>query len=365
MKFLMMFCLLSFGVALCGQQQQQTPASPATPAKPTGPAMTREQALQRAAAYNAALQMLGAQGGVVGPGGQLPSGAGNPPPPPAKGKNGKAVAAAEPLPLMRTAPLPLNVKPALTFTDSAFNADPQAQAGPDGRVTYTFGKGIPPIVCALLQVTEIDLEPGEHSTEKDVDVGDDEFHISVHKGSDRAGEFDYLIIKPTVANVETTLTVGTNKRVYYFRLIATQREHIARIAFTYPEEEERRKREAEMAEKVKADEAVRLRALAPDRQIKNWKYSVELRGKDAHYMLPVSVGDNGSHTEIQLSQQVRKLGLPAFEITGASGPIPTNSHWEENKLIVDALFDRGCLLSGVGKSQQRVCIHNDGTKESK
>jgi type IV secretory pathway VirB9-like protein len=82
-------------------------------------------------------------------------------------------------------------------------------------------------------------------------------------------------------------------------------------------------------------------------------------------MLPVSVGDDGSRTEIQLLQQVRKLGLPAFEITGAAGPIPANSHWEENKLIVDALFDRGCLLSGVGKSQQRVCIHNDTDKKER
>jgi len=353
MNFLRLFCFLSFGAALWSQQQ--TPSS-----IPTKPAMTRDQALQRAAAYNTALQMLGAQGGVIGPGGQLPG----TPPPPAKGKNGKA-AAAQPLPLERTAPLPLNTKAGLIFTDSAFNADPQAKAGPDGRVIYTWGKGIPPIVCALLQVTELDLEPGEHATEKDVDVGDDEFHITVHKGGDRAGEFDYLIIKPTVANVETTLTVGTNKRVYYLRLIATQREHIARIAFTYPEEEERRRKESELAEKAKADEAVRLEALAPTREMKNWKYSVEVRGKDARYMLPVSVGDNGQRTEIQLSQQVRKLGLPAFEISGAAGPIPANSHWEENKLIVDALFDRGCLLSGVGKSQQRVCIHNDRTKETK
>jgi type IV secretion system protein VirB9 len=316
--------------------------------------MTREQALQRAAAYNAALRMLGAQGGVMGPGGQLQG----TPPQPAKGKNGKA-AAAQPLPLERTAPLPLNTRAGLTFTDSAFNADPQADAGPDGRVIYTWGKGIPPIVCALLQVTEFDLEPGEHATEKDVDVGDDEFHISVHKGGDRAGEFDYLIIKPTVANVETTLTVGTNKRVYYLRLIATQREHIARIAFTYPEEDEQRKREAALADKAKADEVARLAALAPDKQIKNWKYSVELHGKDAHYMLPVSVGDNGQRTEIQLSQEVRKLGLPSFEIPGKAGPNPANFHWEENRLILDGLFDRVCLLEGVGKSQQRVCIHND------
>ena len=87
MKFLRMFSFLVLGVALWSQQQ-----APA----PTGPAMTREQALQRAAAYNAALSMLGAQGGVVGPNGQQP-GAVNPPAPPTKGKNSKTVAAVEPL----------------------------------------------------------------------------------------------------------------------------------------------------------------------------------------------------------------------------------------------------------------------------
>jgi type IV secretion system protein VirB9 len=355
MTFFRLISFLFVGVALWSQQQQAI--------TPTKPAMTREAALQRAAGYNAALAMLGAQGGVVGPGGQQPGVVNPPPAAPAKGKNSKTLSAAEPLALMRTAPLPVNVRSALMLTDAAFGTDPQAKPGPDGRVIYTFGGGIAPIVCALLQVTEIDLEPGEHSTEKDVDVGDDEFHISVHKGGDRAAEFDYLIIKPTVANVETTLTVGTNKRVYYFRLIATQREHIARIAFTYPEEEARRRKEAELAKKAEADEAVRLEALAPNREMKNWKYSLDLRGKQAHYMVPVSVADNGLRTEIQLSQQVRKLGLPAFEITGAAGPIPANSHWEENKLIVDALFDRGCLLQGVGKNQQKVCIHNDADKK--
>jgi type IV secretion system protein VirB9 len=245
------------------------------------------------------------------------------------------------------------------MSDSALNTDPQPKPSPDGRVIYTWGKGIPPIVCALLQVTEIDLEPGEHATEKDVDVGDDEFHISVHKGADRVGEFDYLIIKPTVANVETTLTVGTNRRVYYFRLIATQTEHIARISFTYPEEEERRKKAEEQLAKAKAEEAVHLAALAPSKAIKNWKYSLEVHGNEAHYMIPLSVGDDGSRTYIQLSQDVRKVGLPVLEITGATGPIPANSHWEENRLIVDALFDRGCLLEGVGKKQQRVCVRNE------
>ena len=69
----------------------------------------------------------------------------------------------------------------MILTDSAFSTDPQAKAGADGRVIYTYGSGIAPVVCALLQVTELDLEPGERANEKDVDVGDDEFHISFTK----------------------------------------------------------------------------------------------------------------------------------------------------------------------------------------
>jgi len=348
-----LFCFGLFVVAFVrASHAQQSPSPNTAPAT----AMTKQQALERAAAYDAALKMLGASGGIVGPPGQANSSA-------AKHERKPSKETVEPLPLTRTAPLPGNVKAALAMSDSALNSDPQPKPSPDGRVIYTWGKGIPPIVCALLQVTEIDLQPGEHATEKDVDVGDDEFHISVHKAADRVAEFDYLIIKPTVANVETTLTVGTNRRVYYFRLIATQNEHIARISFTYPEEEEHRKKAEEQLAKAKVEEAARLAALAPDKEIKNWKYSLEVHGRDAHYMIPLSVGDDGSRTYIQLSQEVRKVGLPVLEIAGATGPIAANSHWEENRLIVDALFDRGCLLQGVGKKQQRVCIRNEARKK--
>ena len=354
---MMLLCV----IASIGFGQQAAPNGvPAT-------AMSRQQALDRAAAYNAALKMLGASGGVVGPGGQMPgvsSGAAVQLPAPApKGKQGKTPSAAESLTLSRTLPLPGNANAALAISDAAFDADPQMRAAADGHLIYTWGKGIPSIVCGLFQVTEIDLEAGEHAPEKDVDVGDDEFHISVHKGADRLGEFDYLIIKPTVANVETTLTIGTNRRVYYFRLIATQTEHMARISFSYPEDEERRKKEEERLARERQAEAAHLAALAPDKEIKNWKYTLETHGRDAHFMIPLSVGDDGARTYIQLSQAVRKLGLPVLQITGATGPIPANSHWEENRLIVDALFDRGCLLQGVGGKQQRVCIQNEAAKK--
>ena len=178
--------LFSFGLFavafLRASLAQQNPPPNTGPA----PSMTKQQALERAAAYDAALKMLGASGGIVGPAGQV-----NPSTSP-KHDRKQSKETLEPLPLTRTAPLPGNVKAALAMSDSALNTDPQPKPSLDGRVIYTWGKGIPPIVCALLQVTEIDLEPGEHATEKDVDVGDDEFHISVHKGADRVGEFDRL-----------------------------------------------------------------------------------------------------------------------------------------------------------------------------
>ena len=347
--------------------QQQTPSAGVTPTLAPAPVMTPQQALERAAAYNAALEMLGASGGVMSS--AVPSAA-------TSASSGKGMSKSkasgselrrndESQALQRVAPLPGNVKAALAMTAVAMNVDPRPMAATDGRVIYTFGEGIPPIVCSLLQVTEIDLEPGERATERDVDAGDDEFKITVHKGSERGGAFDYLVIKPTVADIETTLTVATDRRVYYFRLLATQKEHIARIAFVYPEEEKRRKKAEEEAERAKGAEVTRLAALAPPKEIRHWKYTLDVHGRDAHYLVPLSVGDDGLRTHIQLSQDVRKIGLPTIVLKGAMGPIPANSHWEENKLVVDALFDEGCLLEGVGKQQQRVCIHNETVKGGK
>ncbi len=34
--------------------------------------------------------------------------------------------------------------------------------GPDGRVLYIFGQGMPVMVCAPLRVCAVELQPGEH-----------------------------------------------------------------------------------------------------------------------------------------------------------------------------------------------------------
>jgi type IV secretion system protein TrbG len=271
-----------------------------------------------------------------------------------------------PLQLSREAPLPANTREALALSQASLDADPQAKAAPDGRVLLTYGAGTPTLICALLKVTEIDLEPGETVVKDGVDVGDSpEFHAVVrHAGSGPTG-YDYLVLKPTGANVETTMTVGTDRRVYYFRLRATENQFISRVAFAYPQNEAAARAKALKEQSlaralVKPDSAPHMAEIAPTPAFKPWKYSIKKKGRDADYLVPVSVGDDGAHTQIQLTQEARMRGLPVLQIRDATGPIPANTHWEEhNKLIVDAIFEDGCLLEGVGRKQQRVCIHNE------
>ncbi len=132
-NFLFCFGLLaalSLRAALA-QQPNPTSTAPAT-------AMTQQQALERAAAYDAALKMLGASGGIVGPNRQAGIQSGS-----SKHERKQSKEVVEPLPLIRTAPLPGNVKAALAMSDSALNTDPQPKPSPDGRVIYTWGKASP------------------------------------------------------------------------------------------------------------------------------------------------------------------------------------------------------------------------------
>jgi type IV secretion system protein VirB9 len=266
-----------------------------------------------------------------------------------------------PLQLSREAPLPVNANGALALSEKAMDADPEAKPGSAGRVILTYGVGTPTIVCALLKVTEIDLEPGETVVKDGVDVGDaTEFMVVTrHAGSGREG-YDYLVLKPSAQDVETTMTVGTDRRVYYFRLRSTENRLLSRVAFSYPADEAKAKALQEaMALTQKQMAMVAPPPLPPPPPVTKWNYTLKKKGRNADYLVPLSVGDDGAHTHIELSQEARVRGLPVLQIRDATGPIPANSHWEENTLIVDALFEDGCLLQGVGKRQQSVCIHNE------
>ena len=270
----------------------------------------------------------------------------------------------------RQAALPPNARQGLALSESWLASGPNPVADAEGRVVYAYGKGLPTVVCSVLQVCELDLQPGETPEKDALDWGDHRFEVATRTAGSGGKAFTYLVLKPTQTGLDTTMTIGTNKRPYYVRLVSTGHDHMARVAFSYLAEDQQGAKpetsaaaEVHQAEELKKHgEEVHLASLNTDRPLRNWAYRVKMHGKDAAYLRPEKIGDDGTHTHIVLSEEARHRGLPVVQLQDARGPIPANARWAGNELIVDAVFDHACLLAGVGRGQQRACISNDGLR---
>ena len=269
----------------------------------------------------------------------------------------------ESIELHRQMPLPPSALLALQLSERWRNAGPEPVSGSDGRVLFTYGRTLPTVVCALLQVCELDLEPGETLIKDSLDWGDHRFEVTPREAGAGADAFTYIVLKPTESGLDTTMTIGTDRRPYYVRLISTEHEHMARVAFLYPDDAEKRaaeaaaKRTEEARQKAETERLAKLNTVQP---VRNRRYKVQLHGRDAAYLKPITIGDDGVHTHIALSEEARHRGLPVVEIRDARGAIPANAHWEGNELLIDAVFEHACLMAGVAAKQQRACITNQG-----
>ena len=133
--------------------------------------------------------------------------------------------------------LPSTAQSALTVA-KGWMAEKQTPApGADGRVLYTYGAGMPTVVCAPMRVCVVELEAGEHLS-GEPHVGDSvRWVISPAMAGSGRQETPMLVIKPKQAGLDTTLLITTDRRAYYLRLVSKPDDYLARVAFAYPEEE--------------------------------------------------------------------------------------------------------------------------------
>jgi P-type conjugative transfer protein TrbG len=228
--------------------------------------------------------------------------------------------------------------------------------GSDGRVVYTYGAGLPIVVCAPLHVCTVELEPGEKII-GEPQIGDSvRWEISPTSSGSGSESMPILIIKPRIAGLDTTMVVPTDRRAYYIRLQSKSAEYVARVAFSYPEERDRQWQVflAKQHEREEQDKAQRVADL-PSRAIEDmyWKYAIK---GGTPSIRPVHVMDDGAKTYIQMPQETIPRELPVLVIKTSSGSEMVNYRVKDNIYIVDRLFDRAALLLGVGKHQTKVEI---------
>lgn len=232
-------------------------------------------------------------------------------------------------------------------------------SGPDGSVRFPFGAVQPSVVCAVMQVCDIELQIGE--LVNSVHLGDT-VRWTVEPAITGAGPYEvqHLIVKPLDVGLDTTLIVTTNRRTYHIRLRSHRTEFMSRVSFSYPEE-------------AAAKWAALKRAEVQERKINTIPQTGEYLGDlDFNYKIsgkarwkPTRVYNDGVKTIIQMPSSMAQTEAPTLMVLREKGGLAkdesvlVNYRVQGNRYIVDTIFDKAVLVAGVGSSQIKVTIEKE------
>lgn len=234
-------------------------------------------------------------------------------------------------------------------------------AGPDGRVLYSFGAGLPTVVCAPLRVCIVELQAGEKIV-GEPQIGDAvRWNISPAMYGVADDATSVIVLKPQVPGLDTNLLVTTDRRAYYLRLVSKPDDYVARVAFLYPEDDSARRWQKHTADQQTTDRQANKAAEALPAMITaeklNFGYRVE--GGD-QFLHPLRVYDDGAKTFIQMRRELQHREAPVLLVLGKDGKGEmTNYRVREQTYIIDRVFDRARLVLGTGKKAQKVEISRD------
>lgn len=234
--------------------------------------------------------------------------------------------------------------------------------GENGEIIFLFGDAMPSIITAPLRLTDIVLEPGEII--KDVQIGDSiRWVISLSTSGEEPLIASHVIIKPVDSGLQTTLNIMTNKRVYRLNLISEEKKFMPGVAFHYPnnitntlsnyKKELQAKSNSKNFYKIKDDKI--------PTNIENLDFGYTITGNGE--FKPLRVYNDGIKTYIQMAKNLKFYEAPALMILDSKNKEEVvNYRVKQDMYIVDRLFNKAILLSGVGKNQQKIIITKKSNK---
>ena len=233
--------------------------------------------------------------------------------------------------------------------------------GADGAIRFLFGATQPSIVCAVLQVCDVELQPGEQVNS--LHLGDTtrwtvEPAITGTGGSGKS-EVQHLIIKPMDTGLETSLIVTTDRRTYHLRLRSHRSEFMPRVAFTYPEDAMAKWEQIRKQEHTAYNNQV---MPGTGEYLGNLNFDYTIEGQASAWK-PLRVYNDGVKTIIQMPSTMNQSEAPILLVVRKDGGLFTdeesvqvNYRLQNDRYIVDSIFDKAILVAGVGSSQDRVMI---------
>jgi P-type conjugative transfer protein TrbG len=231
-------------------------------------------------------------------------------------------------------------------------------ASADGAIKFIFGNGQTQIVCAVLQVCDIELQPGEQVTVDGLNAGDPRYTVEPAVSNTASAQVIHLLLKPLDVGLDTSLVVNTNRRTYHFRLRSSRTRFMPYVSFIYPED---------LQDKWKAMEQTRQQNTLPTtgEYLGDLDFKYKISGSAS--WKPVRVYNDGVKTIIEMPQRMQQTDAPTLLVVrdgrglfSSSQNVVVNYRVQNNRYIVDSVFDKAILIVGVGRQQNRITI----TKES-
>lgn len=232
--------------------------------------------------------------------------------------------------------------------------------GANGFIQFVFGATQPRIVCAVLQVCDIALQPGEQVS--GVNMGDTARWLlepAVTGRGDKA--IQHIIVKPLAINLNTNMIVTTDRRTYNIRLRSHRSEYMAQVSFVYPEEALAKWKHLQISAQTQRDQ----QSLAETGEyLGNLNFGYTLSGNAS--WKPVRVFNDGVKTVIQMPESMSQTEAPTLlAIREKNGlfaddeQVLVNYRVQSNRYIVDGLPDKIVLVAGVGSDQDKVTIERE------
>lgn len=222
--------------------------------------------------------------------------------------------------------------------------------GPDGAIQFLYGAVQPSIVCAVMQVTDIELQAGEQIN--NINIGDSARWL-VEPAVTGAGvaEVQHIVIKPMDVGLETSLMVTTNKRTYHFRLRSHRTQYMPKVSFIYPDTVQQRF----MALKNRQEEDRKEKTIPETQEyLGNLDFGYSISGSSS--WKPVRVYNDGTKTIIQMPPKMRQTEAPSLLVLNGDEEVIVNYRLQGDRFIVDQLFDKAMLIAGVGSKQTKIVI---------
>jgi P-type conjugative transfer protein TrbG len=223
-----------------------------------------------------------------------------------------------------------------------------------GQMLFTYSPGgIYEVEAATFHETAVELQPGELLTGKDLPTAGDtaRWTIAVTRTGAPPNEITVLIVKPLEADLETNMTITTNRRLYTVILKSTAHTYMPLVGWLYPQDAARERADLAAAAK-KTDEQAEALTVPPDQL----NFDCTISGAKVAWR-PLRAYDDGSKTYLQMSPDMQNYEAPAIFVMEGKTPLLVNYRVKHSIYIVDRLFDRAQLRIGPKTAVDIGCVH--------